>query len=76
MSAYAKYTFNIFGSEITSVTMVFQNRMMGAVTDHFGCDVVVTEEDGRHFGITVPVAANNQFYGWCLDLERCQNRFS
>lgn len=49
MSAYTKYTFSMFGGETTPVTMVFQNRMMGAVMDRFGRDVVVMKEDERHF---------------------------
>ena len=40
MSAYTKYTFSMFGGETVPVTMVFQNRMMGAVMDRFGRDVV------------------------------------
>ena len=52
MSAYTKYTFSMFGGEITPVTMVFQNRMMGAVMDRFGRDVVVMKEDERHFRVT------------------------
>ena len=70
MSAYSKYTFSMFGGEITPVTMVFQNRMMGAVMDRFGRDVVVMKEDDRHFRITVPVAVSNQFYGWVFGLGK------
>ena len=70
MSAYSKYTFSMFGGEITPVTMVFQNRMMGAVMDRFGRDVVVMKEDERHFRITVPVAVSNQFYGWVFGLGK------
>ena len=68
MSAYTKYTFSMFGGETVPVTMVFQNRMMGAVMDRFGRDVVVMKEDERHFRVTVPVAVSNQFYGWVFGL--------
>ena len=67
---YSKYTFSMFGGEITPVTMVFQNRMMGAVMDRFGRDVVVMKEDERHFRITVSVAVSNQFYGWVFGLGK------
>jgi predicted DNA-binding transcriptional regulator YafY len=68
MSAYTKYTFSMFGGGIEKVTMVFSNRMIGAVMDRFGRDVLVMKEDERHFRITVPVAVSNQFFGWVLGL--------
>jgi len=70
MSAYSKYTFSMFGGEITPVTMVFQNRMMGAVMDRFGRDIIVMKEDDRHFRVTVPVAVSQQFYGWVFGLGK------
>ena len=70
MSAYTKYTFSMFGGETVPVTMVFQNRMMGAVMDRFGRDVVVMKEDDRHFRVTVSVAVSNQFYGWVFGLGK------
>jgi len=70
MSAYTKYTFSMFGGETERVTMVFQNRMMGAVMDRFGRDVVVLKEDEEHFRVTVPVAVSDQFYGWVFGLGR------
>ncbi len=70
MSAYTKYTFSMFGGETVPVTMVFQNRMMGAVMDRFGRDVVAMKEDDRHFRVTVSVAVSNQFYGWVFGLGK------
>ena len=52
------------------VTMVFQNRMMGAVMDRFGRDVVVVKEDERHFRVTVSVSVSQQFYGWVFGLGK------
>ena len=63
MSNYNKYTFSMYGGEVEHVTMVFQNRMMGAVMDRFGHDVLIMKEDDRHFRITVPVAISFQFFG-------------
>lgn len=68
MSAYTKYTFSMYGGEITPVTMVFQNRMVGTVMDRFGKDVVLMKEDKDHFRITVPVAVSDQFFGWIFGL--------
>lgn len=70
MSAYTKYTFSMFGGETVPVTMVFQNRMMGAVMDRFGRDVVVVKEDERHFRVTVSVSVSQQFYGWVFGLGK------
>ena len=70
MSAYTKYTFSMFGGVTVPVTMVFQNRMMGAVMDRFGRDVVAMKEDERHFRVTVSVAVSNQFYGWVFGLGK------
>ena len=70
MSAYTKYTFSMYGDEPTSVTMVFQNRMIGVVIDRFGRDVLVMKEDDNHFRITVPVAVSDQFFGWVFGLGK------
>ena len=69
-SGYTKYTFSMFGGEIEHVTMIFQKRMMRAVMDRFGRNVVVLKEDERHFRITVPVAVSQQFFGWVFSLGK------
>ena len=61
---------NAYGGEIMPVTMIFQNRMMGAVMDRFGRDIFVTKEDDRHFRVTVNVAVSNQFFGWVFGLGK------
>jgi predicted DNA-binding transcriptional regulator YafY len=58
----------MFGGKVEPVTMVFQNRMMNAVIDRFGRDIMVMKEDDNHFRITVNVAVSNQFYGWVFGL--------
>jgi len=70
MSAYTKYTFSMFGGDPVPVTMVFQNRMLGAVMDRFGRDIVVMKEDNNHFRVTVSVAVSSQFYGWIFGLGK------
>jgi predicted DNA-binding transcriptional regulator YafY len=68
LAQYQKYTFSMFGGKVEPVTMVFQNRMMNAVIDRFGRDLMVMKEDDNHFRITVNVAVSNQFYGWVFGL--------
>ena len=70
MSRYTNYTFSMFGGEVESVTLRFQNRLMNAVIDRFGADVVTRKVDGYHFEITVPVAVSDQFYGWVFGLGK------
>ena len=50
--------------------MVFQNRMMNAVIDRFGRDVMTMREDDGHFRITVPVAVSQQFFAWVFGLGK------
>lgn len=68
MANYTKYTFSMFGGEVQKVTMVFQNRMVGAVMDRFGRDIMMMKEDKDHFRVTVPVAVSQQFFGWVFGL--------
>ena len=70
MSRYTNYTFSMFGGEVESVTLRFQNRLMNAVIDRFGADVVTRKVDNYHFEITVPVAVSQQFYGWIFGLGK------
>jgi UDP-galactopyranose mutase len=50
--------------------MVFQNRMMGAVMDRFGSDIVAMKEDNTHFRISVSVAVSQQFFAWVFGLGK------
>ncbi len=68
LAQYQKYSFSMFGGKPEPVSMVFQNRMMNAVIDRFGRDIMVMKEDDDHFRITVKVAVSEQFYGWVFGL--------
>ena len=70
MANYTKYTFSMFGGEPETVTMVFQNRMMGAVMDRFGSDIVAMKEDNTHFRVSVSVAVSQQFFAWVFGLGK------
>lgn len=70
MANYTKYTFSMFGGEPEKVTMVFQNRMMGAVMDRFGRDIIASSEDKTHFRVTVTVAISPQFFAWVFGLGK------
>ena len=70
MANYTKYTFSMFGGEPETVTMVFQNRMMGAVMDRFGSDIVAMKEGNTHFRVSVSVAVSQQFFAWVFGLGK------
>ena len=58
----------MFSDNVQPVTMVFHNRLMNAVIDRFGREVMAMREDEDHFRITVNVAVSHQFYGWVFGL--------
>ncbi len=68
LAQYQKYTFSMFAGKVENVSMVFSNRMVNAVMDRFGRDVLMLKEDEGHFKITVPVAVSPQFFGWIFGL--------
>ena len=70
MANYTKYTFSMFGGEVENVELVFQNRMMGAVMDRFGRDIVPMKVDNNHFRVVVSVAVSQQFFGWIFSLGK------
>ena len=70
MANYTKYTFSMFGGEVENVELVFQNRMMGAVMDRFGRDIVPMKVDNNHFRVVVSVAVSQQFFGWIFGLGK------
>lgn len=68
LAQYQKYTFSMFSDNVMPVTMVFHNRLMNAVIDRFGREVMAMKEDDSHFRITASVAVSPQFYGWVFGL--------
>ena len=70
MANYTKYTFSMFGGEVQNVELVFQNRMMGAVMDRFGREIVPMKVDSNHFRVIVSVAVSQQFFAWVFGLGK------
>ena len=64
LAEYSKKVFGMFGGEDTSVKLRFSNRLVGAVIDHFGKDVMLIADGGEHFTVTVSVALSPVFFGW------------
>ena len=65
---YANKTFSMFGGKQETVTIQFQNHLIGVVMDRFGRDVSIRKRDDGHFSVRVTVAVSGQFFGWLTGL--------
>lgn len=68
IAAYTNRTFGMFGGREETVTLAFENRLIGVVMDRFGKEVSVRRQDEEHFRVRVQVALSSQFYGWLTGL--------
>lgn len=68
MAIFAKNTFGMYGGEAESVTMEFDNKLIGVVLDRFGTDVIIQKISDTHFNVRHDVAVSNQFFGWVAGL--------
>ncbi|MCD7726472.1 MAG: WYL domain-containing protein [Clostridiales bacterium] len=65
---YANKTFGMYGGREETVTLEFENRLIGVVMDRFGKDVAVRKRNEGHFAVRVRVAVSGQFFGWLTGL--------
>lgn len=65
---YANKTFGMYGGLEETVTLEFENRLIGVVIDRFGKDVPMRQRDDEHFTVRVKVAVSGQFFGWITGL--------
>lgn len=69
VATYAQKHFSMYGGEIKTVEIRFENCLSSAVIDRFGYDVdMIKEDDGKHFNISTELAVSNQFLGWIFGL--------
>ena len=68
IAAYANKTFGMYGGREETVTLEFENRLIGVVMDRFGKEVTVRKRDEEHFSVRVQVAVSGQFFGWLTGL--------
>lgn len=64
MSQYSKKVFGMFTGEVQTVRLCFENRLVGAVIDRFGSDVMIMAFDDERFTVSVNVAVSPQFFAW------------
>lgn len=64
MAVYTRQVFGMFGGNEQTVTLRFENRLLGVVLDRFGEDVPIRREDADTFQVRVRVAISPQFLSW------------
>lgn len=65
---YSNGLFGMFTGSITTVTLLCENRMVGALVDRFGKDIPVIPVDDTHFQTSLSVAASEKFLSWVIGL--------
>lgn len=65
---YANKTFGMYSGQEETVTLLFENHLIGVVMDRFGKEVAVRIRDEAHFSVRVRVAVSGQFFGWLTGL--------
>ena len=65
---YANKTFGMYGGQEETVTLLFENHLIGVVMDRFGKEAAVRIRDEAHFSVRVRVAVSGQFFGWLTGL--------
>lgn len=65
---YANKTFGMYGGREETVTLLFENSLIGVVMDRFGREAPIRRRDEEHFSVRVRVAVSGQFFGWLTGL--------
>lgn len=61
-------TFHMFGGREETVTIEFENHLIGVLIDRFGEGVRVVSKDKEHFLALLRVRVSPQFFGWLAGL--------
>lgn len=61
---YANKTFGMYGGKEETITLLFENHLIGVAMDRFGKDAALRRRDKAHFSLRVKVAVSGQFFGW------------
>lgn len=65
---YTKRTFGMFGGEEETVTLQFEDRLVGVVLDRFGKDTDIRKTADGKFTVRIHAAVSGQFFGWLAGL--------
>ena len=58
----------MYGGREETVTLLFENSLIGVVMDRFGREASIRKRDEAHFSVRVRVAVSGQFFGWMTGL--------
>lgn len=65
---YSNSLFGMFTGEPQDVTIVCENKLIGAIIDRFGTEAHIRKLDDTHFQAVVHVMASQPFLGWVFSL--------
>jgi predicted DNA-binding transcriptional regulator YafY len=68
IAEYANKTFGMYGGREETVTLEFENRLIGVVIDRFGKELTIRKRDENYFTVRVTVTVSGQFFGWLTGL--------
>lgn len=68
MSGFSRRTFGMFSGEEKTLTIEFEEKLIGVVIDRFGKDTPIRPVDENHFQARVQVSVSPQFFGWISGL--------
>lgn len=58
----------MFGGEEETVTLQFEDRLVGVVLDRFGKDTDIRKTADGKFTVRIHAAVSGQFFGWLAGL--------
>ncbi len=65
---YSQMLFGMFAGAQEQVTLRFENRLVGVVTERFGRELILVPDGTDHFSVTVRAQVSPQFFGWLFGL--------
>ncbi len=68
LAEYGQKHFNMFAGREAKVRLRCEERMVNAVLDRFGLDVMLIPDGEGYFSLTVDAVVSPQFYGWLFGL--------
>lgn len=64
LAVYTKQVFGMYGGELVSVKMRFDDALIGVVVDRFSDKVIISPNSDGTFTVTADVMLSPQFFGW------------
>lgn len=69
MAVYTRRVFGMFGGDEETVTLRFDNGLLGVVIDRFGESASIRRENEREFVVRARVVVSTQFLSWVFGFE-------